>query len=139
MHEIKHQYLARLEKEIKSLHWPTQQYAIWGSGVLAIRGLRKAQDIDIVVKEPLWHSLANIYPPLNGKYGGFYLQIGTMEIWNNMMNMPNLTVEEVIDAAEMVEGYPFMSLDHTIQWKQFLRRPKDLSDLALIHQMLEKS
>lgn len=47
---IKNQFLEKL-KELKKLNLPEDQYIIWGSGVLAIRGIRDASDIDIIVSK----------------------------------------------------------------------------------------
>jgi len=132
---IKQSYLQKLQ-EIKYLSLPIKEYAIWGSGVLAIRGLRAARDIDIVVKPLLWQSLIKKYPPAAGEYGGQVIHVGSIEIWNNLMELKNLPVNEVVNSAEMIEGYPFMSLHFTILWKKILNREKDLQDIALLEQWL---
>ncbi|GAF93599.1 unnamed protein product, partial [marine sediment metagenome] len=48
--------------ELKRLDLPKDKYAIFGSGPLAIRGLRENRDLDIIVKPELWEKLVNEYP-----------------------------------------------------------------------------
>ena len=46
-----------LLKKVKELNLPQNQYAIFGSGPLAIRGIRDSNDIDLIVKKKLWNKL----------------------------------------------------------------------------------
>ena len=43
--------------ELKALNLPLGHYAIFGSGPLAVRGIREAADLDIIVSESLWKEL----------------------------------------------------------------------------------
>ena len=38
----------------------------------------------------------------------------------------------MIDTAEIIDGLPFVRLEHVIAYKQIAGRPKDLQHLALI-------
>ncbi len=51
-------YLDELEK----LNLPKGKFSIFGSGPLAIRGLRENKDLDILVTHNLWYKLAKKYP-----------------------------------------------------------------------------
>ena len=46
---------------VKMLDLPQNQYLIWGSGPLAIRGIRESWDIDLLVSKRLWSLLAKTY------------------------------------------------------------------------------
>lgn len=48
--------------ELKKLNLPKDKYAIFGSGPLAINGIRDSDDIDIIVKSEVWDELAKKYP-----------------------------------------------------------------------------
>ncbi|MEK6816274.1 MAG: hypothetical protein AABY09_01560 [Nanoarchaeota archaeon] len=48
-------------KELKNLKLPKDKFAVFGSGSMAIRGLRENKDIDIIVKEGLWKKLSVKY------------------------------------------------------------------------------
>lgn len=51
----------KFEEELKKLNLPLGKYAIFGSGPLAIRGLRENNDIDIIVTDELWQNLTKKY------------------------------------------------------------------------------
>ncbi|MHB8831313.1 MAG: hypothetical protein ACYC44_04335 [Patescibacteria group bacterium] len=116
--------------ELKQLNLPSKQYAIFGSGPLAIRGIREARDVDVLVKKDLWDSLAKIYPP-NEKGNG--LMIGHVELFSKWEPF-DLNVDELIDTAETIENLPFVRMEYVIEWKKHVSRDKDKKDLGLIEE-----
>lgn len=116
--------------ELKQLNLPSKQYAIFGSGPLAIRGIREARDIDVLVKKDLWDSLAKIYPP-NEKSNG--LIIGHVELFSQWEPF-DVNVDQLIDTAEIIEGLPFVRMEYVIEWKKHVGREKDKKDLELIEE-----
>lgn len=114
--------------ELKSLNLPPKQYAIFGSGPMAVRNIREAHDLDIVVKKDLWDSLAKIYP-LNEKGNG--LKAGHVEIFS-YWNPVEMDIDEMVRTAEVREGLPFVKLAYVIRWKSHMLREKDKADLELI-------
>ena len=94
-------FLEKLE-ELKCLNLPSGEYAITGSGPMAIRGLREANDIDVVVKKTLWLELLKRFVPYDSKH----IRIGNIEIWGDFLNLTE-RMEDVIDSAERLAGYPF--------------------------------
>lgn len=120
-------------KELDKLNLPKKNYAITGSGPLAIRNIRNANDIDILVKKDTWENLKTKYT----SYDENHIKIGNIEIWKDFINLTPI-INEVIDSAEIIEKYPFVTLEHTISWKKFLNREKDLKDIKLIENFLKK-
>ncbi len=125
--------------ELKALDFPTSQYAIFGSGPLAVRNLREANDIDIIVKQELWDKLAKQYPPhgketIKGPVTS--IAIGNIEIYRDWLNMTP-KVNEMIANAEIIEGLPFVKMEYVIEWKTFMGREKDRNDLELINNYLK--
>ncbi len=119
-------------KAVDALQLPLGSYAITGSGPLVIRNVRAAHDVDVLVKRALWHALCKKYTP----YDEHHIKIGDIEIWGDFLNLtPRL--DEVIDSAEMIEGYPFISLQDTLLWKAFLNRPKDQADILAIRDVIK--
>ena len=110
------------------------QYIIWGSGVFAIRGLRKANDIDIIVNKECWNKLIKKYPPHGEKVN--LIKMNDIEIWNDCMNLTE-QIDQMIKDKDVIEGYPFMKLKYTIVWKKFLNREKDQKDIALLEKLLK--
>lgn len=119
-------------KILGELELSINQYAITGSGPLAIRNIRKARDIDIMVKKNLWGKLCKKYTP----YDENHIKIGDIEIWKDFINLTP-RMNEVIDAAEIIEGYPFVSLRDTLLWKEFLNREKDQKDISEIKKLIQ--
>lgn len=125
---MKERFLNKL-KELDKLELNKKSYAITGSGPLAIRGMRQADDIDVLVKQSLWKKLLKTYQSHDGKH----IRIGVIEIWSDFLNLtPILT--KVIDGAQIIEGYPFVSLEYTLLWKRYLNREKDQKDIRLIEE-----
>lgn len=126
-------FLKQLE-ELKFLNLPLGAYAITGSGPLAIRGLREASDVDIVVKKELWNELIKRFDP----YDERHIKIGNIEIWGDFINLTE-RMDAVIDSAETLSGYPFVTLQDTLSWKRFLNREKDQKDISMIESILKVS
>jgi len=57
------QFLILLE-ELKKLNFPKDKYAVFGSGPLAIRNIREAHDLDVIVTHDFFQELCNKYPKL---------------------------------------------------------------------------
>src|SRR3989304_4808682 len=128
--KIKNRFLEKLE-ELNCLELPLGEYAITGSGPMAVRGVREANDIDVVVKKTLWLELLKRFVPYDSKH----MKIGNIEIWGDFLNLTE-RIDDVIDSAEPLAGYPFVPLPHTLSWKKFLNREKDQKDIKMIEQTL---
>lgn len=125
--------------ELKTLNLPAGQYAIFGSGPLAIRNLRDAGDIDIIVTQKLWEQLAIKYPQTNKetvKGSVTSINIGHLEIYHDWLNLtPKIT--ELIETADIINDLPFVKLEYVVEWKKFMGRDKDKNDLKLIDKYLK--
>jgi len=112
---------------------PTDQYAVFGSGPLAIRNLRSNEDIDIIVTDELWQTLMDKYKP--NKKG--FLEVGVIEILNHWEPYFDKS-EPLIKNADFIEGIPFVKLEHIKSWKERMGREKDLNDVKLIDDYLKQ-
>ena len=114
--------------ELLALDLPPGSFAIFGSGPLAVRGWREAKDVDIIVRRSVWDELAKEYPRnVNGKG----LQVSHIELfadWEPWFEDADM----LIDTAEIIEGLPFVRLEHVVAWKKAMGREKDLKDIELI-------
>ena len=122
------QSFVELLKSLEELNLPKNQYLIWGSGPLAIRGIRESRDIDLIVSKQLWDHL-------ECSQTRKMIQRGNIEIWNDCLNLSH-KIEQMISHPDMIYGFPFMTLTDTIEWKRFMNRGKDLNDIALIESYL---
>jgi len=130
MNDIKKDFLQKLQ-ELDELNLPKKDYAITGSGPLAIRGLRKANDVDVVVRQALWKSLLKKFVPYDEKH----IRVGNIEMWGDFINLTH-RLDDVIDSSETIDGYPFVTLQDTLSWKMFLNREKDQKDIMMIKKLL---
>ncbi len=131
--------------ELKKLNLPKDKYAVFGSGPLAIRGLRENKDIDIIVKLDLWQRLKKKYPDKikkteDDKAESIYIgNIQILEVnyqdWSSFINDP----DRLIDQAETIQGFPFVKLEHLLECKKIMNREKDWKDIELINGYLSKA
>jgi hypothetical protein len=122
-----------LLEELDILELPMGEYAISGSGPLAIRGIRDSKDLDILVTEELWNALTVKYSHKEA----VSLRIGNIEVFCEKLfgeNSVGPKVEEQIRAAETIQGYPFVNLETIKFYKRLGNRDKDKHDLQLIEQ-----
>ena len=117
--------------ELKDLGLPENEYAIFGSGPLAIRSLRENLDIDIVVSENLWNNLID-------KYGlsGRGVCIGNVDVYRDWFGMD---IDDLIKNSEIIEGFRYVCLNDVVKWKENTSRDKDKKDLILIRDYLKNN
>ena len=132
---------SQLLEEFKSLNLPKNQYAIFGSGPLGVRGLRECHDIDTIVTKQLFN---------DKKYGGEwkfydgsrngrqfqYLRRGNIELWKDW-GPGEWDILNLIQQAEEIQGIKFVRLEEVLKWKQTNVREKDIVDIELIKEYLK--
>ena len=116
--------------ELKNLNLPVGKFAIFGSGPMAVRGMRESHDLDVIVKKDVWEDLLEKYPECLQK-NPVCLKIGNAEVYNSWINL-SVDIDELIDTAETIENFPFVKLEYVIEWKKKFGREKDIKDLELI-------
>lgn len=121
--------------ELKKLNLPNDKFAIFGSGPLAVRGIRDSDDIDIIVSESLWDELMIEHEPFDEKNN--LIKIDKIEIWKDWPYLSK-TIDEIIDDSETIDGLPFVKLKYVRQWKEGMGREKDKKDIELIDEYLKK-
>ncbi len=118
--------------ELIDLNLPADKYAVFGSGPMAVRGLRDNKDIDLIVKPPLWNALSKIYPAMGTKT----LLCGHLEIFRDWCPWFDDT-SLLIDKADIFDKIRFVQLDCVLAWKRAMNRPKDRTDIELIEKYLK--
>jgi hypothetical protein len=132
---IKENFLKKLQV-LKELNLPDDQYVIWGSGPLAIREIREARDVDLVVNKKLWDELSLKYVVQGVEKN--LIKIDNIEIWKSLLNLTDV-IDDVISAREIIEGFSFMNLSYTLIWKKFWNSKKNLADILLIEKFLKNN
>jgi len=123
----------KLFDAVRECDLPIGQYLITGSGPMGIRGLRKINDIDLLVSDKLWGKLAKQYG-ITEKNGIKKIVIGEIEAFGSesFPEEAGISVAKRLADAEIIEGLPFESLEHAIMFKQMQGRDKDLRDIDLL-------
>ena len=117
---------------LRSLDLPHGDYAIFGSGPLIVRGvIEPSNDVDVLARGAAWDRALRLgeleYLPEHGVeivtcFEGA-ITIGTE--WA----IGDFDVDELIDSAEIIDGLPFVRLEHVIAYKTIAARPKDVEHL----------
>lgn len=128
-------------REVTGLGWPRGCYVVFGSGPLAVHGIRETSDIDIFVTTYLYEQLKQ-QPDWEVQYwddgGEYVVKDGIFEVdnaWNYGEYNPD--PETVIAQADIYAGVPFAPLPEVLRWKQAYGRDKDLRDAKLINAHLQ--
>ena len=129
---------------VQKLDLPSSQYAVFGSGLLDVLGLKKANDIDLIVAKGLFKSLARedsweqcIYP--DGHDGLKRPALNVELFYQSDMPLCDADgVERMIQNAINIQGVRFVQLDDILTWKQALGREKDIHDIELIKEYMRR-
>jgi len=131
--------LARAFELLRALDLPSEDYAVFGSGPLLVRGIiNSVRDIDIIARGAAWDkALASgeLRPlPEHGlSVAAFFddaVTVGTS--WG----IGDVDVNSLIDSAELFDGTPFVRLEHVIAYKEIAGRPKDHEHLRSVAEWL---
>ena len=109
------------------------EFAIFGSGPLGIRGIRESADVDIIVRPEVWDRLCGKY----AREKDFLIRVGDVEVYKNW-DIWFDDMDALIDDADVIEGYRFVKLKYVLDWKKGNGREKDLRDVALIEAYLKR-
>jgi len=119
--------------ELRSLNLQKDQYAIFGSGPMAVRNLRDSKDLDVIAKKELWCNLSKRYLSQDR-----VISIGKIDIYNDWSEPFTGKIEELIDDADIIGSIRFVKLEHVLTWKSARNKEKDIKDVELIKEYLEK-
>lgn len=129
-----------LLEKLNQLNLPRNQYAIVGSGPLAVRGIREAHDLDILVTPELWDQLSQQYPVKHTPDLLFdQIELENLTILGRgsvFRDNPIASVDTQIKTADVFMGHNFLNLDLLKKFKAKLGREKDFKDIELINEYL---
>ena len=116
---------------LRELNLPTGDYAIFGSGPLIIRRIVEAtNDLDIICRGRAWQAVQEVGEVMTFDDGNPYVNLrGGLLTFGTTWKYGTFDLGELIDTAEVIDGLPFVRLEHVITYKQAAGRPKDLEHL----------
>lgn len=121
-----------LLKELESLNLPNGEYAVFGSAVMAVRGIREAPNIDVIVTNNLWNKLSGSC----GVDSEGFIRIGSVKISNWWFAPTQKSIPTMILESETIKNFPFVRLEDVRFYKNNLAREKDKQDVKLIDDFL---
>jgi hypothetical protein len=122
--------------KLRALNLPTADYAVFGSGPLAVRGLiEEMHDLDVVARGTAWEQAKGLGQVRTAPEGDpvVWLEGGAIEVFGGWLGWD---IEVLIDNAEIIEGLPFARLEDVLAFKLSLGRPKDVAHARLIESHL---
>lgn len=129
--------------KIKELNFPSGHYIIVGSGILAAKGIRETNDLDIVVTPGLFERCRSegweVFPWTKKSIPGKdWLKKGIVEVYIQLSRKTGgISAKELLKNAEIIEGIPFITLESLIDFKREYGRPKDFEDIQIIEAYME--
>jgi nucleoside 2-deoxyribosyltransferase len=124
-------------KEILKLNLPLGEYAVFGSGPMAVHGIRKARDIDLIVTSDLYKKLAQSGWKEDGDNEHRHLEMGNVEAYSNWeLDDYHPNIQKIINEAEIINGIALVRLTEVAKWKTTRGMEKDLRDVQLIQNYL---
>ncbi len=130
-------------ENLKRIHMPKDQFVVVSSGALAVRGIREANDIDVIVQPDLWAELTKKYiVKLNGNGIEVIALDNEIEILNPSQSIfGNSSVIKIVDIfkySDEFDDIKYINLDHLKSIKSALGRDKDLRDITLIEEYMNQ-
>jgi hypothetical protein len=124
-------------RKFDQLEIPKKEYVFIASATLAIRDIREAQDLDILVTKKVFKNLKKRYKNKIKKEPYERIEIDELEIGYDWRGDEE-KVKDWIQNAENVSGYQCMKLKDVIKLKKELGREKDKKDIKLIEDYLKQ-
>ena len=131
-----------LFKALADLNLPRGDYVVCGSAALYVRGLRaRMGDLDILARGTAWRIACTLALPTPSPIGrGCVIthptaSIEIMSEWQLGPSHLAWDTDTLIERADVIDGMPIMRLGDVLAWKETHRRPKDLPDIAAIHDL----
>lgn len=127
-------------ERVKKFNLPVGEYAVFGSSLLDAWGIRKANDLDIIVTPKLFEELKK--EGWEEKQGnGFTILVKGDANVTTVQDRPTDGEYcpdriQLIKDAEIINGVPFVKIEEVIACKRAYGRPKDFEDIQRIEEYL---
>ena len=126
--------------ELRELALPDGSYMVMGSGILEAIGIRKADDVDLVVSDEVYIQLKEAgWEERVASNGSAGIQQGVFQAYDRWTDETTVKkLDELLVDAEWVNGVAFNSLAKLSLYKARRGRTKDFADLVLIQEYLQQ-
>lgn len=120
---------------LRRLSLPPGEFAVFGSGPLAVRGvIDRIGDLDVLCRAKAWETVRGIgrieYLP---EYDVEVVHMDDGQLsFGNKWGIGEFDIDELIDTAEMIEDLPFVRLEYVVAYKRLRDSEKDRSHLEAL-------
>lgn len=127
---------------VKKYNLPLGQYAVFGSSLLEIWGIRRAADLDIIAAPELYQELKKDGWAERQAHG-FPMLVRDEANVTTVQDKPTdgdycPDRLQLIKDAVIINGVPFVRVEEVLACKRSYNRPKDLKDIAALEQYLRQ-
>lgn len=123
-------------ERVKAIGLSLDKLIVIGSGALAVRGIREARDVDLVVPDPVFQMLERDLSWKRGLQGSasYALEKGDIEVWTDWSTdgTGRPTYEDLLPDTEVIDGVRFVTLEYIKARKIERGSDKDLEDIRKI-------
>jgi len=118
---------------LRSLCLPKGDYAVFGSGPLLVRGIiGRAGDLDVLCRGAAWEAAQRLGPVIEQHGVPVVSAFAGLVTLGSRWGIGTFDIDQLIGTAEMVDGLPFVRLEHVVAYKRLADRPKDREHLRLL-------
>ena len=119
---------------LRALDLPLGDYAVFGSGPLAIRSIiDDPTDLDVLCRDRAWELVASRGTPTQLEDGTEIVVLhGGLLTFGRSWAIGDVDVDSLIDTAEVIDGLPFVRIEHVVAYKRERLTPRDREHLELI-------
>jgi hypothetical protein len=119
---------------LRTLDLTPGEYAVFGSGPIAVRGLiDKVRDLDVIVRGETWQQVRALGMVVM-KGDDETVDLGNGLTFGRSWAYGAFDIEKLIDGAEVIGGIPFVQIDAVIEFKKIADRPKDREHLRALRE-----
>jgi hypothetical protein len=122
---------------LKKLGIDRDKMAVFGSGPLCVRGLRDFHDLDLIVARDVFEEYRKDHKVIVAGSGDECIKLlfDEMEVEIFYGWKPGeWDIKELIENADIIDGYRFVKLEEVVKWKKIKGREKDWQDVKLIEE-----
>ncbi len=126
-------------EELRVMNLPLMEYAIFGSGPMALRGIRENNDLDILVTDKLWNEIIKQHHEIKDDK----IVIGNVEVCRSWPPYRNDVSDLISSSEKIMHGDPglekyfsYVKLEYVLEWKETSTKKKDKEDVLLIRAYL---
>jgi len=126
--------VTELFDQLAALDLAAGEYAVFGSGPLAIRGLiDDPTDLDVLCRDETWERVRRTGSVETLSDGSKIVSFQDGQLtFGNTWAYGSFDIDDLIQSAEIIDGLPFVLMKHVVTYKEIRGNDRDWIHLDLI-------